>query len=338
MSLSNFTPVLPVGSLILVTGVNGFIGSHVANEALKLEYRVRGVVRDASKINSLKTRWDEQFPGQFEVATIPDLQAIGAFDEAMKGVSGVAHIAAVSGDMTTDLAAATETVKNIQFRAFEAAAKTSSVKRFVLTATLGTILADITGEPRTFTQDSWNEDSKELAKNEGPLQAMQTYYASKTEGEKAAWAWVKEKKPSFEFYTVLPSCSLGKILDASQHGSTAGMLTQFYNGVPIPIWTAAPAFNYVAVTDIALLHLGALLVPSSTVSPQRLFGAAGSMNGNDVLAIFRQLAPEKEFPQDFPGMVPDGGVYDRKGAEAILHAFGKEGWKSLEEAVKETVA
>ncbi|KAL8764586.1 MAG: hypothetical protein Q9194_006959 [Teloschistes cf. exilis] len=43
------TPALEPGELVLVTGVNGYIGSHIAYELLKRGYMVRGTVRDASK-------------------------------------------------------------------------------------------------------------------------------------------------------------------------------------------------------------------------------------------------------------------------------------------------
>ncbi|GKZ52116.1 hypothetical protein AbraIFM66951_000537, partial [Aspergillus brasiliensis] len=36
---------LPKGALILVTGANGFIASHVSDQLLQMGYRVRGTVR-----------------------------------------------------------------------------------------------------------------------------------------------------------------------------------------------------------------------------------------------------------------------------------------------------
>ncbi|GAA5859414.1 hypothetical protein JCM8547_002023 [Rhodosporidiobolus lusitaniae] len=171
MSLDNFTPVLPVGSLILVTGVNGLIGSHIANEALKLGYRMRGVVRAENKIAGLKKRWDEQFPGQFEVAVVPDLQAVGAYDEAIKGVSGFAHVSAISGDWTPSLSSAVSTVKTLEFRALEAASSpnssVSSVKRFVLLSSVVAAAENTAPVPVEVGQETWNEESRELAKEEG---------------------------------------------------------------------------------------------------------------------------------------------------------------------------
>lgn len=40
---------LSPGVLVLVTGVNGYIASHVANELLLAGYRVRGTVRNVEK-------------------------------------------------------------------------------------------------------------------------------------------------------------------------------------------------------------------------------------------------------------------------------------------------
>ncbi|GAA5868526.1 hypothetical protein JCM8547_003174 [Rhodosporidiobolus lusitaniae] len=344
MSLNNFTPVLPVGSLILVTGVNGLIGSHIANEALKLGYRVRGVVRAKNKIAGLKKRWDEQFPGQFEVAVVPDLQVEGAYDDAIKGVSGFAHVSAISGDWTTDLSAAVSTVKNLEFRALEAAAKTPSVKRFVLTSSIVATDGAAAGDgskldiPRQIKQDTWYEEGLELAKKEGELQVMAVYASSKMLGEKAAWEWVKEHKPSFDFYVVSPAFTIGEVLDASQHGSTAGWFQTLYHSSPTPFIKNVEALYWISTTDIALLHLGALLLPSSTLPPQRIFGTAASTNPNEWLAVFRELKPGKEFLPDFPGKKVDRATYDTEGAVTILKAFGQEqGFKSLKQAISENL-
>lgn len=44
------TPALPPGSKIFVTGVNGFIGSHIADQLLAEGYRVTGTTRDLTKV------------------------------------------------------------------------------------------------------------------------------------------------------------------------------------------------------------------------------------------------------------------------------------------------
>jgi nucleoside-diphosphate-sugar epimerase len=79
-------PALPVGSIILVTGVNGFIGSHVGDQILAAGYKVRGTVRDAKKNAWLSEFFDSRYgKDKFELVEIADLSASGALDETLKG-------------------------------------------------------------------------------------------------------------------------------------------------------------------------------------------------------------------------------------------------------------
>jgi nucleoside-diphosphate-sugar epimerase len=52
---------IPKGSLVLVTGVNGFIGSHVADQFLAAGYRVRGTARDLRKTDGLGELWKQKY-------------------------------------------------------------------------------------------------------------------------------------------------------------------------------------------------------------------------------------------------------------------------------------
>ena len=77
---------IPKDALVLVTGVTGFIGSHVADQCLIAGFRVRGTARDSKKATWVKELFNEEHgPGRFEVAVVKDMAADGAFDEAVKG-------------------------------------------------------------------------------------------------------------------------------------------------------------------------------------------------------------------------------------------------------------
>jgi uncharacterized protein YbjT (DUF2867 family) len=82
---------IPRGSLILVTGANGYIGSHVVDQLLALGYRVRGTVRD-------KKPWLDEFfekkygKGKFESVAVQAIEAAGAFSNVAEGASGVVHV------------------------------------------------------------------------------------------------------------------------------------------------------------------------------------------------------------------------------------------------------
>jgi nucleoside-diphosphate-sugar epimerase len=80
--------VIPPGATILVTGVNGLIGSHVADQLLKRGYHVRGAVRDVEKNKWLAEYFEEQYKdAKFELVAVPDMTAEGCYDEVVDGVS-----------------------------------------------------------------------------------------------------------------------------------------------------------------------------------------------------------------------------------------------------------
>lgn len=71
---------------MLVTGANGFIGSHVVDQFLAAGYKVRGTARSEIKGGWVKELFEKKYgPGRFELAIVPHMDQKGAFDEAMKG-------------------------------------------------------------------------------------------------------------------------------------------------------------------------------------------------------------------------------------------------------------
>lgn len=81
-------PAVPKGSTVLVTGANGLLGSHTADQFLEHGYKVRGTVRDAEKNAWLQALFDNKYgKGSFELFEVPDLTVDGAFHEAVKGLA-----------------------------------------------------------------------------------------------------------------------------------------------------------------------------------------------------------------------------------------------------------
>jgi nucleoside-diphosphate-sugar epimerase len=79
-------PTLPEGSLILVTGVNGFIGSHIADQFLLAGYRVRGIVRNVQKNSWMTTFFDDKYgKDKFELVEVKDLADSKSLTEALGG-------------------------------------------------------------------------------------------------------------------------------------------------------------------------------------------------------------------------------------------------------------
>lgn len=93
---SVISPVIEKGSLVLVTGVSGYIAGHIADQFLEAGYNVRGTVRSLDKIDWQFKLFDEKYgKGRFEAVEVHDMMADNAFDEAVKGVSGICHTASI---------------------------------------------------------------------------------------------------------------------------------------------------------------------------------------------------------------------------------------------------
>ena len=86
-NMGSIDTAIPKGSLVLVTGVNGFVGSHVADQFLAAGYRVRGTARDLHKTDGLGELWKQKY-GQdsVEFVQVTNMSNEGAFDEAVKGI------------------------------------------------------------------------------------------------------------------------------------------------------------------------------------------------------------------------------------------------------------
>lgn len=64
--------VVPPGSLVLVTGANGFIAMWIIHVLLEKGYRVRGTVRSAEKIAHIKKTF-EKYGDKIELVVVDDI-------------------------------------------------------------------------------------------------------------------------------------------------------------------------------------------------------------------------------------------------------------------------
>jgi nucleoside-diphosphate-sugar epimerase len=253
---------VPEGSWVLLTGLTGYIASHVAVEFLNRGYKVRGSVRDL-----VKAKWltEELFKsqaakGQVELVEVPDMSAEGAFDAAVKGVSAVVHIAAVTTFSPDPDVVIPQTVAGA-LNAMNAAVKEPSVKQFVYTSTSVAAIMPTPGVAFHCDSSSWNDAAVAMARVPPPYEPSHgiiTYMAGKVEAEKAVWKFAKDRKPHFAVNTVLPFMVLGTVLDKHQTGSTAGWVSNLYKGdtsgvgnIPAS-WFPFPLASSPAVLPLAL--------------------------------------------------------------------------------------
>ncbi|KAF2160923.1 hypothetical protein M409DRAFT_28531 [Zasmidium cellare ATCC 36951] len=327
---------LPKGSLVLVTGINGYIGSHVADQLLSLGYRVRGTARDSTKLAAILKRLRQRnAAAEVEGLVVPDMQTAGAFKEAVKGADGVVHLASdlsFNPDPNVTVTATVEGLRN----ALTAASSVPSVQRFVYTSSSIAAVKPTPNKQFQVDSNSWNEEDLKLAWAPPPYEpsrAFSVYGASKVASERLAWDFTKAVK--FDFNTVLPNMNVGRILDPSQSASTAGWVKGLYDGDEgaSQILQGFPPQYYIDVEDCALIHVAALLEPD--VKDERLFAFARPFNYHDLMETLKQIDPSRtQYPPALNDNRDLSKVANGRALE-LLKRYGRTDFKDLEISLKE---
>ncbi|KFY82364.1 hypothetical protein V500_10591 [Pseudogymnoascus sp. VKM F-4518 (FW-2643)] len=291
--------VIPKGSLVLVTGANGLMGSHVAKQFLEYGYKVRGTVRDTTKFSWLLELFQKDYgKDSFELVQVDDLSAKGAFDETRwKGAAAVIHTASIMS-FDPDPNKVIPFAVDFAVNALQAAYKEPSVKRFIFTSSSAAAVVSSPDIPAAnITEDSWTDFIVDAAWADPPYteeRGMVTYAASKNQAEKAVWKYHKENRHERPDLTVN---------------------TEYF----------------IDVDDAGRLHVAAAVLPK--LEDQRIFGFAGRFNWDSVLEIFRKHVPEGKFPDNFSGGEDGNEIIPRGKAEQLLRDLGRPGWTSLEESI-----
>ncbi|KAF6218188.1 hypothetical protein HO133_006148 [Letharia lupina] len=283
-------------SYAVASGISHMI--HVADQLIQAGYRVRGTSRDTTKTAWITEMFDKRYgEGKFEAVVVKDMAESGAFDEACKGVSGVAHVASVL-TFDSDPNKVIPTVVNGAVNAATSAAKQTSVKRFVYTSSSTAITAPRPNVEITISTENWNNEDVKAAWEPPPFEAKgawSPYGASKTQAEQEMWKFVKEHEPGFVLNAVLPNTNMGEILSDKRPASSGGWVRSVYNRNLNAVKDVPPQWM-VNVKDTARLHVAALLDPE--VENERILAFAHPYNWNDVLAVLRKIHPDKNFPTD----------------------------------------
>ncbi|KAF2473354.1 dihydroflavonol-4-reductase [Lindgomyces ingoldianus] len=334
------TLALNPDSLVFVTGVNGLIGSHIADQLLERGYHVRGAVRDVAKASWLSDYFTNKHKNaKFELVSVPDMTLDGCYDDVVKDCDGFVHVASpLTGQIPEETIPIA--IKG-GLNALKAAAKNPSIKRVVYTsssiaATMPRPNTDFSVDETSYNEVAvkkvWNHPEDEPESFKG----LYMYAAIKTETEMAMWKWVREEKPGFVFNSILPNANFSRVLVPEKQGfpSTIAWAHAVFTGENFDAIThIIPPQWFIDTIDDALLHIAALIY--SDVDSERLFGFAEPFNWNQILAIYRKSYPERKFRDDIEGLGEDRMKMPRERAEELLKWMGREGWTGLEESVGE---
>jgi nucleoside-diphosphate-sugar epimerase len=173
---------------VLLTGVNGFIGSHILDALLAHDISVCGVVRTQKKADQVKS----DFPSagsKLSFAIVPDITAAAAFDAAFKTeppIDVVIHTASpLSYAAGKTLADFVEPAMRGTMEILEGATRCAcNLKRVIITGSFASIAdpKDMQGNGKIYTSKDWNPLSTDEKDSEN---ARLAYWTSKTLAERA---------------------------------------------------------------------------------------------------------------------------------------------------------
>ena len=233
---------------VLVTGITGFIGSHIAVKLLNSGYSVRGTMRNLERKESiLKTisACTENFD-RLEFAK-GELTNPEDWNVAMEGMDYVMHVAS---PLPFDLKKGADDIiipaREGTLNVLKAANK-HNIKRVVLTSSVAAIGHGHKSKVRTFTEEDWTILN---GGNDTP-----PYVQSKTIAETEAWKFINQTDVQIELAVINPGYVFGPLLE--KDFSDSGEIIRKLLAGEIP---GLPKINFplVDVRDVADMHLLAL--------------------------------------------------------------------------------
>jgi nucleoside-diphosphate-sugar epimerase len=244
----------------LVTGGSGFVGGHLVALLLEEGYTVRTTVRSLSNPAKIGHLLDLQrrHAGRLSLFEA-DLLAEGAFDEAMAACDWVFHVASpflmpeqIRDGQKEVVEPALRGTRNV----LGAVERTPSVRRVVLTSTVGAIFGDYSDvlamEGQVLSERYFNESS---------TVDYNPYHYSKVQAEKLAWALCAEQS-RWDLVCINPGLVLGPSLSTASDSGSLFLLDEILGG---KLFFGVPDISVatVDVREVAAAHLAAARTPGA---------------------------------------------------------------------------
>lgn len=258
---------------VLVTGGTGFVAGWCIVKALERGYSVRATLRSLDKQAAARAAVATAVnPGDSLAFVAADLLNDTGWDEAMRGVDYVLHVASpLSGAGTGDRMSLVAPARDGTLRVLRAAVK-AGVKRVVMTSAAATTRQRL-GTDIVADKSMWADE------NDPQFDA---YRVSKILAEKAAWDFMNHEGGKTGFATILPGAIFGPVLTLDGLGSVK-IIADLLNGSPrlvpkLGLWI-------VDVRDLADLHIAAM--ESKFAPGQRFYGVGEFMWMDDMARMMR---------------------------------------------------
>lgn len=315
---------------VLLTGISGFVGGHVALELLKAGYLVRGSVRDLNKADKVRDTLGRAGADLSRLEFVAlDLMSDAGWDEAMAGVRYLQHTA--SPFVTREPRDRNELIRPAVegTRRAVSAALRANVERIVVTSSMAAVMyGHDKARSAPFTAADWtNLEGRELS----------GYVESKARAERAAWELMDAAGRHDDLATINPGAIFGPLLDEDP-GTSVGLLKRMFDG-SLPA-AARIAFIVVDVRDVAAAHVAAMT--SEAARGRRFPMGNGTFTLMEIAGILRKAMPERsgrmprfEVPDwvvrlvanvdaDVRGNLGELGVVKRADASDVRRLLGRD--------------
>jgi nucleoside-diphosphate-sugar epimerase len=267
--------------LVLLTGISGFLGLHVAREFLARGYAVRGSVRDLAKTKSIEVCLRAAGVDISSLSFVElDLEYDRNWAAAVEGCRYVVHTASpFVTRMPDDAEDLIRPAVDGTARAIRAALG-ANVERIVLTSSM-VAMSHGHGKspPAIYTAADWTNLEN---------RSVNAYDQSKTMAERRAWALMQAAGREQDLTTINPGTLLGPRL-SDDLGTSVALIPRLLAG-EMP---AVPRISlvYADVRDAAELHAIAVCAPEAY--GQRVPVGFKSSYISDIARLLRERFPDQ---------------------------------------------
>ncbi|XP_021912639.1 cinnamoyl-CoA reductase 1-like, partial [Carica papaya] len=267
------------GKVVCVTGGSGYIASWLVKLLLQRGYTVKATLRDP--YDTKKTEHLLGLDGAKERLRLMKAELLeeGCFDSVVDGCHGVFHTASpVSFSPSDPQTELIEPAVTGTLNVLKSCAKTSSIKRVVLTSSIATVLYN--GKPLTpqvVVDETWQSDVDFCQKSK-----QLWYMVSKVLAEEAALEFSKQH--GIDLVIMNPGFVIGPLLQPTLNFSLQVILKMINGDIVFP----GSDYRFVDVRDVANAHIQAFEIDSAC---GRYCLVAEALALSQVLQILHQQFP-----------------------------------------------
>jgi nucleoside-diphosphate-sugar epimerase len=311
---------------VLVTGISGFIASHVAAGLLEQGFAVRGTVRNKVKGERIVEALAAQSVDTSKLELVEtDLDKDAGWKDAVQDCRYVQHIASPFPlDAPSNREALVPAARAGAMRVIEQATG-AGAERIVMTSSMVSMMGQAgRGDHMLVKENDWSDPDWK------PLSA---YPVSKTRAERAVWDYVESHNMKDRLTTVCPGLVFGPDTYDNSGASLAILKAMFTGKMPM---TPRVAYPIVDVRDCASLHIKAMTTPKA--GGRRLMSASNTLWMSEIATVLQEAYPKAKLPRrelsdiavklagffdtSIKSIVPDVGIFHEADAAYVTGLTG----------------